>query len=185
MTSEVNRGERLTPLKKGFSQKCDFSGTQAFPWPFWSSSPCKPYVSQLQNGISTSSLPPFIVDFWHLETTQDPNRFFNGNFRSVLNGKQRERLTVGRNSSERQKLWHFPLSVRLPSHYWQSFPFSIWIDTLNRAENMVFGPKTPFFGQTILMAGVTPSPNTNSCKCRFFSYFGTSPTGSTPVWTIP
>ena len=49
-------------------------------------------VSQLQNGVSTSSLPPFFWSYWHLKFTQSPIIW-------ALNGRIHNRIN-GPNSSE-------------------------------------------------------------------------------------
>ena len=55
-------GERRNPLKKMFlSENVIFRGLRLSLDPFGQQAPESP-VSQLQNGVSTSPLPPFIVD---------------------------------------------------------------------------------------------------------------------------
>ena len=49
------------PEKRVSFGKCDFSWAYAFPWSFGQQVPKSP-VSQLQNGVSTSSPPPLILD---------------------------------------------------------------------------------------------------------------------------
>ena len=55
-------------------------------------------VSQLQNGASTSSLPPFIVDLSTFKVSQRSISFFQCKLR-VLNGQFHDQSTMGRNSS--------------------------------------------------------------------------------------
>ena len=71
----VNAG---TPWKEHFFQKMWFFGDLGFPSVILVNKPLKAQ-SQIQNGVSISSLPPFIVD---LLTFEDyPTPFFSGNFR--------------------------------------------------------------------------------------------------------
>ena len=58
----LNNPQRRNPLKKGFfSERVIFLGLRLDLSHFGQKGPESP-VSQLQNGVSTSSLPPFIVD---------------------------------------------------------------------------------------------------------------------------
>ena len=56
-------------------------------------------VSLLQNCVSTSSLPPLIVDLPAFQDFPWSNLFLRWEFLGVLKGKPRERLSMGRNSS--------------------------------------------------------------------------------------
>ena len=57
-----NAIERLSPIKKRFlSENVIFQGLRLYLSHFGQQGPESP-VSQLQNGVSTSPLPPFIVD---------------------------------------------------------------------------------------------------------------------------
>ena len=69
------------PPKKVFlSEKVIFRGLRLSLGHFGQQGPESP-VYQLQNGVSISSLPPFIVDLSEFKMTQGPTRLFNGNFR--------------------------------------------------------------------------------------------------------
>ena len=68
-------GNAGTPRKNVSLRKCTFRGLRLSLCHFGRQVPESP-VSQLQNGVSTSSLPN-----WHLKFTQGPTHFFNGNFR--------------------------------------------------------------------------------------------------------
>ena len=54
---------------------------------------------QLQDGVSTSPLPLFIVDLLAFKNYPGSSSFFQWKFMRVLKGKPRERLIMGRNSS--------------------------------------------------------------------------------------
>ena len=75
-----NSENRNPPKKMFLSENVIFRGLRLSLGHFGQQAPESP-VSQLQNDVSTSSLPPFIVDSLHLKITQGPTRFFNGNFR--------------------------------------------------------------------------------------------------------
>ena len=65
-----------TPSKKGFfSENVIFHGLRLYPSHFGQQGPESP-VSQLQNGVSTSSLPPFVVDLLTFKDYPMSNSFF-------------------------------------------------------------------------------------------------------------
>ena len=68
------------PLKKMFlSENVIFRGLRLSLGHFGQQAPESP-VSQLQNGVSTSSLPPFIVDLLTLKDYPRSNSFFQWEF---------------------------------------------------------------------------------------------------------
>ena len=82
------------PLKKMFlSENVIFGGLRLSFGHFGQQAP-KSHASQLQNGVSTSSLPPFIVELLTFKDCPRSNSFFQWKFYRVLNGKHRERLTL-------------------------------------------------------------------------------------------
>ena len=114
-----NWTKRRNPLKKRFlSENVIFRGLRLSLGHFGQQAPESP-VSQLQNGVSTSSLPPFIVVLSTFKDYTRSNSFFQWEFLGVLKGKPRERLSMGRNSSTElvaQKainryLWTLPFSL--------------------------------------------------------------------------
>ena len=77
----LNDSQRRNPLKKRFfSENVIFHGLRLYPSHIGQQGPESP-VSQLQNGVSTSFLPPFIVDLLTFKDYARSNSFFNGNFR--------------------------------------------------------------------------------------------------------
>ena len=95
----VKNCENRNPRKKMFlTENVFFRGLTLFLGHFGRQAPESP-VSQLQNGVSTSSLPPFIVDLLTFKDFPRSNSFFQWEFSRVLKGKPRERLKMGQNSS--------------------------------------------------------------------------------------
>ena len=80
------------------SENVIFQGLRLSLGHFGQQAPESP-VSQLQNGVSTSSLPPFIEDLLTFKDYLRSNSFFQWEFQRVLKGKPRRWLTMGRNSS--------------------------------------------------------------------------------------
>ena len=76
LASEVNRGERRNPLKKRFiSEYMIFQGPRLSLGHFGQQGPESP-VSQLQNSVSITSLPPFFVDLLTFKDYPRSNSFF-------------------------------------------------------------------------------------------------------------
>ena len=57
-------------------------------------------MSQLQNGVSTSSLPHFIVDFLTFKDYSSSKSFFSMGILEGVKWQPRKRITMGRNSSD-------------------------------------------------------------------------------------
>ena len=85
------------PEKMSLSENVVFRGLRLSLCHFGQQVPEGP-VSQLQNGASTSSLPPFIVDLSTFKVSQRSISFFQCKLR-VLNGQFHDQSTMGRNSS--------------------------------------------------------------------------------------
>ena len=88
---------RTPPEKMSLSENVVFRGLRLSLCHFGQQVPEGP-VSQLQNGASTSSLPPFIVDWSTFKVYQRSISFFQCKLR-VLNGQFHDQSTMGRNSS--------------------------------------------------------------------------------------
>ena len=86
------------PEKMFLSENVIFRGLRLSLDHFGQQAPESP-MSQLPNGVSTSALPPFIVDLFTFIDYPRSNSFFQWEFWRVLKGKPRERPTLGRNSS--------------------------------------------------------------------------------------
>ena len=89
---------RDSPKKVFLSENMIFGGFRLFLYHFGQQAPESP-VSLLQNCVSTSSLPPFIVDLLTFKDYAEPNSFFQWEFQRVLNGKHHKQITMGRNST--------------------------------------------------------------------------------------
>ena len=72
----MNEGERRNPLKKRFiSENGIFQGLRLSLGHFGHQGPESP-VSQLQNSVSPSSIPPFVVDLLTFKDYPRSNSFF-------------------------------------------------------------------------------------------------------------
>ena len=73
-------GNAETPRKKCFFQKMLFLGGLRLSLSHFGQQVPESPVSQLQNGVSTSSLPPFIVDLLTFKVFPRSNFFFEWEF---------------------------------------------------------------------------------------------------------
>ena len=95
----LNGSERRNTPKMVLSENVIFRALRLSLGHFGQQVPLSP-VSQLQHGVSQSSLPPFIVDLLAFNVYPRSNSFLQWEFQRVLNGWFYKRITIGRNSSD-------------------------------------------------------------------------------------
>ena len=133
---QKNSENRNPPKKVFLSENMIFGGFRLSLDHFGQQAPKSP-VSLLQNGVSTSSLPPFIVDLSAFQDFPWSNSFFRWEFFGVLKGKPRERLSMGQNSSE-NCVFRIEINRKCCNKQWQQFLRTAWFSRVQRNFHFLF-----------------------------------------------
>ena len=122
-----------TPRKKCFFQKIWFLGGLGFPSIILVNKPLKALCLCFKMVYQHLFYLLLLWTYWHFKITHGPTRFSMG----IFGGKPRERLSMGRNSSE-NCVFRIEINRKCCNKQWHQFLRTAWFIRVHRNFHFLF-----------------------------------------------